>query len=50
MQIRVKEKLLNLRVGTYGPDSNEYEMLGGTRKSERKKPTKKGGGFWFINP
>ena len=27
----------------YGPDSNEYEMLGGTRKSERKKPTKKGG-------
>ena len=28
----------------FGPDSNEYEMLGGTRKSERKKPTKKGSG------
>ena len=28
----------------YGPDSNEYEMLGGTRTSDRKKPTKKSGG------
>jgi hypothetical protein len=28
----------------YGPDSSEYELLGGTRKSERKKPTKKGHG------
>jgi len=26
-----------------GPDSSEYEMLGGTRKSERKRPTRKGG-------
>lgn len=25
----------------YGWDSNEYEMAGGTRKSERKKPTRK---------
>ena len=25
-------------------DSSEYEMVGGTRKSERKKPSKKGGG------
>lgn len=25
----------------YGPDSSEYEMLGGTRKSERKRPTRK---------
>ena len=32
------------RTGTgfrFGLDSNEYEMVGGTRKSERKKPTKK---------
>lgn len=25
----------------FGADSNEYEMAGGTRKSERKKPLKK---------
>ena len=28
----------------FGPDSSEYEMLGGTRKSERKRRTRKGGG------
>ena len=28
----------------YGPDSSEYEMVGGTRKSERKRPIRKGGG------
>jgi len=26
---------------TFGPDSKEYEQAGGTRKSERKKPTRK---------
>lgn len=25
----------------YGPDSSEYEEVGGTRKSERKRSTKK---------
>jgi hypothetical protein len=25
---------------TYGKDSNEYEMAGGTRKSERKRPVR----------
>lgn len=25
----------------YGKDSNEYEMAGGTRKSEIKRPAKK---------
>jgi hypothetical protein len=25
----------------FGSDSNEYEMVGGTRRSERKKPSKK---------
>jgi hypothetical protein len=27
--------------GISGPDSSEYEMVGGTRKSERKKPKRK---------
>jgi len=27
----------------FGPDSSEYEMVGGTRTSDRKKPNKKGG-------
>jgi hypothetical protein len=27
--------------GFFGPDSDEYEQAGGTRKSERKKPTRK---------
>ena len=25
----------------YGPDSSEYEMVGGKRRSERKRPTRK---------
>ena len=37
-------RFLSAGEATYGPDSSEYEMLGGTRKSERKKPTKKSGG------
>ena len=28
----------------YGTDSSEYEMVGGTRLSERKKPKAKGSG------
>ncbi len=28
----------------YGKDSNEYEKAGGTRKSDRKRPTRKNGG------
>ena len=30
--------------GQYGPDSTQYEQLGGTRASERKKPKRKSGG------
>ena len=26
--------------GQYGPDSNEYEQVGGTRRSDRKRPTR----------
>ncbi|HEV7747693.1 MAG TPA: hypothetical protein VGO56_22025 [Pyrinomonadaceae bacterium] len=40
----LNRRFLSAGEATYGPDSNEYEMLGGTRKSERKKPTKKSGG------
>jgi hypothetical protein len=29
--------------GIFGPDSSEYEMLGGTRASERKRPKRKDG-------
>jgi hypothetical protein len=40
----LNRRFLSAGEAAYGPDSNEYEMLGGTRKSERKKPAKKGGG------
>jgi hypothetical protein len=26
--------------GLYGPDSNEYELVGGKRRSDRKKPAR----------
>jgi hypothetical protein len=29
--------------GLFRPDSSEYEMLGGTRTSERKRPKRKEG-------
>ncbi|HEY4721280.1 MAG TPA: hypothetical protein VII92_05510 [Anaerolineae bacterium] len=35
------ERMLSAVSGKYGKDSNEYEVAGGTRKSERKKPTKR---------
>lgn len=38
------EKLKRVRAGVkanYGDDSSQYEMVGGTRKSERKSPTRK---------
>ena len=35
------EKVLGAVGIKYGKDSNEYEMAGGVRKSERKKPTRK---------
>ncbi len=40
----LNRRILSAGEAIYGPDSSEYEMLGGTRKSERKKPTKKPGG------
>lgn len=40
----LNRRVLSAGEAAYGPDSSEYEMLGGTRKSERKKPGKKSGG------
>ena len=37
-------RVLSAVEAQYGPDSSEYEMVGGTRKSERKKPSKKPAG------
>jgi hypothetical protein len=36
-------RVLSAVEAQFGPDSSEYEMVGGTRKSERKRPTRKGG-------
>lgn len=35
---------------TYGPDSSEYEMVGGTRLSERKKRGPQKGGVTGSQP
>jgi len=37
-------RVLSAVEAQYGPDSSEYEMVGGTRRSERKRPSKKGSG------
>ena len=36
----VNERMLLAVAVKYGKDSDEYEMAGGTRKSERRKPIK----------
>jgi DNA repair ATPase RecN len=46
----LNRRFLSAGEAVYGPDSSEYEMLGGTRKSERKKPTKKDGGTGSPKP
>lgn len=38
------KRILAATEATYGPDSNEYEMVGGTRLSDRKKRGSKKGG------
>jgi hypothetical protein len=40
----LNRRILSAGEAHYGPDSSEYEMLGGTRKSERKRSTRKSGG------
>lgn len=37
------QRILAAVKAQYGPDSSEFELVGGVRRSERKKPTKKGG-------
>ncbi len=40
----LKARIVDIRTavkGVYGADSTEYELVGGTRKSERKKPGRK---------
>lgn len=37
-------RMLSAGEARYGGDSSEYEAIGGTRTSERKKPTRKGSG------
>lgn len=34
-------RMLSAAEAHYGPDSSEYEQAGGTRTSDRKRPTKK---------
>ncbi|MGJ3252895.1 MAG: hypothetical protein ACFE0J_17440 [Elainellaceae cyanobacterium] len=42
IQVNTLSERMLLGVATrYGKDSNEYEMAGGTRKSERKRPARK---------
>ncbi len=40
------KRMLAATGAQYGPNSNEYEQVGGTRESDRKRPTRKkpGGG------
>jgi len=37
----LNERMLTGAAARYGKDSSEYEQAGGTRKSERKPPTRK---------
>ena len=37
----LNRRFLSAVEAQYGPDSSEYEMAGGTRRSERKRPSKK---------
>jgi hypothetical protein len=38
------KRILAATGATYGPDSSEYEQVGGTRLSERKRPARKAKG------
>ena len=35
------KRMLSAAEALYGPDSSQYEQAGGTRQSERKRPTRK---------
>jgi hypothetical protein len=38
------KRVLSAVEAQFGPDSSEYEQVGGTRQSERKRPTRKAKG------
>lgn len=40
----MNKRMLSAVEAHYGPDSSEYEAAGGTRASERKRPTRNSGG------
>jgi hypothetical protein len=40
--IEWNRRYLSATEAHYGPDSSEYELVGGTRKSDRKKPPRGG--------
>lgn len=46
----LNRRFLSAGEAQYGPDSSEYEALGGTRTSDRKKRTPKGGGTGGAPP
>jgi hypothetical protein len=37
----LNQRILAAVKAQFGPDSNEYELVGGVRRSDRKKPTRK---------
>jgi exonuclease VII small subunit len=38
---QMSRRILSAVEAQYGPDSSEYELAGGTRKSERERPTRR---------
>ena len=44
------KRILSATEAQFGPDSSEYEQVGGTRQSERKRPSRKGPGSGGTPP
>jgi hypothetical protein len=44
------KRILSAGEASFGSDSSEYELLGGTRTSERKRPARKSGSGTSGNP
>ena len=44
------KRILSAGEASFGSDSSEYELLGGTRTSERKRPARKSGSGTPANP
>lgn len=40
----LNRRILSAVEAQFGPDSSEYEQVGGTRQSDRKRPTRPAGG------